>query len=73
MSYHRGDRVRTEGRIPKFGGRVGIVTTPNNLGEVGVTFRRQKVGPKAEADAWFLPRELTKLDGDRRTGENLSA
>jgi hypothetical protein len=51
--FRVGQRVRTSTRSKQFHDRVGTVVA-THLGEVGVAFSGDR------ADAWFLPRELTK-------------
>jgi hypothetical protein len=53
-------RYPPRGTWPRFKGRVGIVVTADNYGEVGVSFKAgaEKWRQRMHADAWFGPHEL---------------
>jgi hypothetical protein len=64
-TFRRGDRVRIErdetrwpatGTWPRYRGRTGIVTVPDNDGEIGVQLGH------GHSLTWFLPDELTLIE-----------
>jgi len=55
-TFPRGCEVRPRGEAGRYTGRKGVVIT-YNLGEIGVAF-----DGKDQPSAWFLPKELERLD-----------